>query len=325
MDDTSRAGAGRSGAPVVAGVIHYRAYDLLGDCLGSLLRQTLAPREIWVIDNDADEREAARIRAAFPVVRYVANADNRGYAGAANQLIELADSSCDVLVLTPDARLSETFLAAIAEFHLDERAGILGGKLLRPDGSIDSVGIEMRKNGRARDMQPDPNDVPKEPFPVFAVCGAAILLRRALLDDLGREHGEWYDPSFFAYHEDVDLAWRARWLGWTCWTVPGADAEHLRGWQVGQRSAMPRLVRRHAFKNHYLRLAKVVPASMLVRYAPWLIGWEILRLGYALLREPDVLPAYLTALRALPAAWRKRRRILGRRRVPPHEILAWVR
>jgi len=51
---------------------------------------------------------------------------------------------------------------------------VLGAVLFRPDGQVDSTGIELRRNGRAHDLRPSARELPCEPTPVFAVCGAAI-------------------------------------------------------------------------------------------------------------------------------------------------------
>lgn len=66
-------------------------------------------------------------------------------------------------------------------------------------------------------------------------------------------------------------------------------------------------VRRHSFKNHYLQLIKNEPLRDFLLDLPILAGWEVLRLGYAVLRDPAVLPGYLDAWRLSGRAWDKRR------------------
>ena len=83
---------------------------------------------------------------------------------------------------------------------------------------------------------------------------------------------------------------------------------------------MAREVRQHSFKNHYLCLLKNASRGQLLRNAPWLAMAEVLRFGYAVLREWDVLPAYLMAGRALPRTWAERRRIARMRRVDPERL-----
>ena len=84
---------------------------------------------------------------------------------------------------------------------------------------------------------------------VFAVSGAAMMIRCAVLPILAVD-GEIFDEDFFIYHEDTDLAWRARNCGYSSLYVPGARATHVRGWKHGQaqRFQIASNIRRHSFK-----------------------------------------------------------------------------
>lgn len=57
---------------------------------------------------------------------------------------------------------------------------------------------------------------------VFAGCGASLLIRRAMLDQVGM-----FDDDFFMYYEDTDLAWRARLRGWQVFYSPQAIVRHI--------------------------------------------------------------------------------------------------
>jgi GT2 family glycosyltransferase len=309
---------------ISVGIVNYRAYAHLAACLESVKRQSALPCEVRIVDNEADAEEAQPLQAHFPETDFVLQSENQGFARAANQLIRASAPGSDVLILNADVRLDSRFVEELTRFDADSAAGILGGKLVRPSGGVDSVGIRLLRNGRAHDLRPARERVPAQAFEVFGISGAAIYLRRAMLDDLMRAHGEWFDESFWMYHEDVDIAWRARSLGWTCWTVPCAIAQHERGWREGLRRHVATEVRRHAFKNHYIRLVKNEPASWLLLDAPWLVAWEFLRVFYAAVRERDLFPAYAMAAARLPEAWRKRRRIVAARRTDPGFMRRWV-
>jgi GT2 family glycosyltransferase len=74
--------------------------------------------------------------------------------------------------------------------------------------------------------QPGASDQPSrrcDPVEVFGFCGGAVLLRAALLAEIG-----YFDPRFFAYFEDVDLSWRARLAGWRIAAVDRSVVHHLR-------------------------------------------------------------------------------------------------
>jgi GT2 family glycosyltransferase len=57
---------------------------------------------------------------------------------------------------------------------------------------------------------------------VFAGCGASLLIRRAMLEDVGL-----LDSDFFAYYEDMDLSWRARLRNWKVLYAPNAVVRHI--------------------------------------------------------------------------------------------------
>lgn len=57
---------------------------------------------------------------------------------------------------------------------------------------------------------------------VFAGCGASLLIRREMLDQVGL-----FDDDFFMYYEDTDLAWRARLRGWKVFYAPQAIVRHI--------------------------------------------------------------------------------------------------
>ena len=57
---------------------------------------------------------------------------------------------------------------------------------------------------------------------VPALCGASVLLRRAMLDRIGG-----FDTRFFMYFEDVDLSWRASQDGWRLVYTPHSQLHHV--------------------------------------------------------------------------------------------------
>jgi len=310
----------------VVGIVSYRSYDDLGRCLESVASQEHRPEAVHVLDGDADPAQLEALAERFPSASFEVG-PNRGYAGGANRLLAgIAERHPDVpwcLLLNPDvvldAEFAERLLAAVAD---RPDVAVATGKLLRPDGrTIDSAGIELPRHRRPRDRgseQPDLGQL-DEAGDVFGASGAAMLLRRAALSDLALD-GEIFDEDFFVYHEDTDLCWRAQRLGWRVHYEPGARAFHARGWRRAARFQVPVSVRRHSFKNHYLQLIKNESGRDWVRGLPVFVAWETLRLGYAVLRDPAVLPAYADAWRLSRRALRKRRllhaKIAGRTSAP---------
>lgn len=295
------------------GIVSYRSYDDLARCLESIANQKLRPEGVHVLDADADPSHHQALIERFPWLS-VEDSPNRGYAGGANRVlswvIENHPDTDFCLLLNPDVVLEPEFADRLTR-AVSERAGVAlaTGKLLRPDGrTIDSAGIDLPRHRRPRDRGSEQTDHGQhdEPGDVFGASGAAMLIRMSALPDLSLA-GEIFDEDFFVYHEDTDLCWRAQRLGWRVHYEPSARAAHTRGWRRGDRFGVATSIRRHSFKNHYLQLIKNESRSDLARGLPVLLAWEGLRLGYALLRDPAVLPAYAAAFRLSGKAFHKRR------------------
>ena len=86
---------------------------------------------------------------------------------------------------------------------------------------------------------------------VFGATAAAALYRRAMIEDISI-HGEFFDPDFFVYREDADVAWRAQLMGWRCMYTPMARGYHVRNVLPGNRRALPSAINMHSVKNRFL-------------------------------------------------------------------------
>ena len=297
------------------GVVCYRSYDDLAACLESVSNQKLPPRSVLVLDVEPDRAAEAQRRdleERFPWAEFQ-DFPNRGYAGGANRLVAWAleqeggPEFC--LLMNPDVILEAEFAQALIEpIRSESDIAIATGKLFRPDGQrLDSAGIDLPRHKRPRDRGSEQIDQGQfdQPADVFGASGAAMLIRLSAVRDLSLA-GELFDEDFFLYHEDTDLCWRARRLGWRVRYEPGAKATHARGWRRGRRFEISPSVRRHSFKNYYLQLIKNVPAGEMIRDFPVVLIWEMLRFAFVLTRDPQMLGAYRQAFAASGQAIRKR-------------------
>ena len=317
----------RQASQYAAGIVHFGRDPGLAGCLASLRDQTQPPQAVVVVDHDSPteasgERDA--LKRAFPEVEWL-HAPNGGYAAGANQVVELALRRAPgvdyVLILNPDVELEPDFSReTIAAMASRPEVALASGKLLRPGGRvIDSAGIVMGRSRRFRDRGSEELDEGRYGAieTVFAVSGAALMLRRSALADLALA-GELFDEDFFTYHEDTDLAWRARQLGWLCLYVPTARATHVRGWRRDGRRRVADSIRRHAWKNRYLELLKNDSPLAFLRDLPFILPVELARLGFALFFDRALLGAYVEAARHAGRALEKRA-ILRRNLSDPSE------
>ena len=204
-------------------------------------------------------------------------------------------------------------------------AGMVTGKLLRFDGvTLDSAGQFLARSRKTVERGYDSTDEGQfeEAGYVFSVCGAAALYRRAALEQVAPD-GQVFDDDFFAFHEDLDLGWRAQRLGWRGWYEPQARARHFRGSTDAARQAgshrrrlttLPDEVAYHAVKNRYLAMIKNDTATRVLLDLPFILGREILLWSFLLLRRPQVGWRVLTNGACRRRAWQHRRQLAVLRR-----------
>ena len=206
-------------------VVAYESGPLLAQCLASLKAQTVADREVILIDNASKDAAARDAAAADSSLIFVGNTENLGFAAACNQGARMARGRW-IAFLNPDAFAEPDWLERLlhaAERYPQARA-FASRQLLAEDTSrLDGLGDVMSAAGfpfRGGYLQPDPGRT--EPGEVFSACGGAMLIDRKLFLDLGG-----FDERLFCYCEDVDLGYRLRLAGEPSVVVPDAVVRHV--------------------------------------------------------------------------------------------------
>jgi GT2 family glycosyltransferase len=159
---------------------------------------------------------------------------------------------------------------------------------------------------------------------VFGASAAAALFRRRMIDDVSVD-GCFFDPDFFVYREDADLAWRAQLLGWRCIYAPGAEAWHVRTVTPANRRQLPAMINMHSVKNRVLMRVKNATPGMYRRHWLPMTLRDLVVAGGAAITEPSSLQAFWRAAKCLPGALRQRREIMSRRRVDDETLSQWFR
>lgn len=291
---------------------------MLARSLPAALAQEPRP-EVIVVDNASTDEtpEVAQRHGAG----YLRLDPRRSYAAALNAAIASTEGEA-VLLLNADCFLRPGFLAAATRRLEDGRVGSVAPKLVRlqtPE-EIDGAGMfvtRWRKNGLVGFGTPSTGfSIPGE---AFGADGAAALYRRSTLEDCALDGREVFDEDMALWASDVDLAWRAQLLGWSCAYEPRAVADHIRSYSPATRRRMSREARRIQFRNRYLMIAKNETAAGIRRHGLLLAAYEVLVLGHVLMREPHLLAGYGDAWRLRSGARRRRRLVQSRRRVavPP--------
>jgi GT2 family glycosyltransferase len=199
-------------------------------------------------------------------VRVVENERPLSFAGNAN--VGAAATSGDyVLIANPDAIPEPGAVRILVEFmDAHPHSGVAGPQMRYADGSwqasrrsFPTIGATLVRRTPLRLLFPPLrhqrghyrlDERPTEPVESDTMLGAFLLLRRAMLDEIGG-----WDAGFRMYCEDIDLNYRAAKAGWERWYVPDAVVRHdyaavidktfLSGHTIWHARAMLRFLRKH--------------------------------------------------------------------------------
>lgn len=293
-------------------IVNWNGEKLLMDCLGALSGSSYANCEIILVDNGSSDNSVDFTRTNFPKVQIAACKENKGFTGGNLAGLEVARGKY-IALINNDTRLDERWLENLLPLMLQKPdVGICASKILFDDGrAINAAGDGMTTAavGFNRGLGRAPLLFDESDF-VFGACGAAVLYRRRMLDEIG-----FLDKDFFLYDEDTDLSFRAQLAGWKCVYVPTALAYHK-----GNATSV-RLSETHVYyhtRNLEFVWIKNMPAGLMLRFAHHKLCQEIGSFCYLCLRHwkwRAFFKAKLDALRMFPAMWRKRQAIQARRRV----------
>jgi GT2 family glycosyltransferase len=251
-DEISRevdGGTTRSRLDIV--IVNWNTGPHLRECLLSVsaARQTVFDLgDVVVVDNASSDCSLLGIEDLSVPLRVLRNAENRGFAAACNQ--GAAEGRGDlVLFLNPDTRLFPETLDRSVSFMADRRnraIGICGAQMVGPDDTPEfscsrfptlwmfvakMLGLSYAFPQLIPQQRLSPSETNQSRC-VDQVIGAYFLIRRPLFEALGG-----FDERFFVYMEDVDLAYRARQLGYPSYFLKhvsvyhreGASSEQVRG------------------------------------------------------------------------------------------------
>ncbi|HLZ29707.1 MAG TPA: glycosyltransferase family 2 protein [Chloroflexota bacterium] len=256
-------------------ILNYNTREHLRACLGSLLEEGSTSlsggpiqAEVIVVDNASSDGSADMVNDEFPWVALIRSAHNGGFANGNNQ--GLAHSrGTTILLLNPDTLMPAGGIARLlAALAAHPEAGIVGPRLLRPDGSmhlacrrsfptpstafyrfsgLSQLFPRSPRFGRYNLTFVDPGVA----LEVDSVCGACMLIRRAVFERLGP-----LDERFFMYGEDLDWCLRTREAGWTVRYEPATVVQHQHGAASRKRALRTTYYFFHAmdlfYRKHYV-------------------------------------------------------------------------
>ncbi len=228
-------------ADLAISLVSYRTRELIGRCLESVERaRDELGLVVTVVDNASVDGTAELVRARFPWVRVLENAENVGFGRAHNQALRGATARC-LLVLNPDAVVQPGALRQLVD-DLDAwpDVAVVGPRLRYPDGRtqpsrrrfptpatffLESTQLQrFLPRTRVLDRYYVAERSDEEIQDVDWLVGACLCVRADAARGVGL-----FDERFFLYSEEIDWCRRFRAAGWRVVYDPRAEVVHLEG------------------------------------------------------------------------------------------------
>ncbi len=228
-------------------IVNYNVEPLLRRCLSSIFDSVgEISFAVCVVDNNSSDGSVAMVEQEFPQVHLISNTENPGYSAANNQGIALLNGLNNelpryVLLLNPDTEvMPNTLLASFEYMQANPQVGIMGPKLVLPNGELD---IACRRSfpspivsfwrmtglstlfphspvfGRYNLTYLDEDELTE----VDSVVGAFMLVRQIAIEQAGL-----LDEQFWMYGEDLDWAKRIKAFDWQVIYNPNILTVHVK-------------------------------------------------------------------------------------------------
>jgi len=336
----------RKTTKVLIQIVTWNSRFFMENCLDSVFAQTYKDFSVLIIDNASTDKTIEFIRkkySSFKDLFILKNVQNLGFAPAHNQGFNISQSDF-ILIMNPDIVLGPDFLEKLmATMKTNRRIGSCSGKLLKMKFNnseikvrgikteiIDSTGLLIRKSGQTIDRgegEEDKRQYDKK-NDVFGLSGACVLYRRQALEDVKvptSKGYEYFDDDFFAYKEDVDLAWRLNLRNWHNVYIPETIAYHFRaGAPKSKRFHQSPLINFYSFRNHLWMLIKNVHSSIFWQNIRHIFFYLALKKTYLFFTQPKILfQSGFSFCKKFFKMIRKRRYIMKKAKVRSEKIKKW--
>ncbi len=235
-------------------IVNYQAGNLVAKHLNQNLAelQSYPDSHIYIVDNASPNGDGQMLTAYVEdqnlseKVTVLAETDNHGFAKGNNVALRLLEKTGDkpdyIFLLNPDAYLLPDGLSHLVKFmETHPKAGMAGSRLEGEDGKVQISAFRFPdiwnefagtvRTGIFQKLLSSKIKAPpqrEETYETDWLCGAAVLIRRELFEDIGL-----FDETYFLYYEETDFMLQSKRAGWQNWYVHKSHAVHLVGQSTG--------------------------------------------------------------------------------------------
>ena len=298
-------------------ILNYNGTNFLEDCINSIIRETNSPYEIIIVDNNSPDNSGKIFSQKYPDIKFILNEENVGVPEGLNIGIRNATSEF-VVLLNNDLIVMPYWLENFFKAYEKTGDALYQPKSLKfKDPTIlDGTGcmINIFGFGFARDKGlPDEGkyNIQEE---ISYASGTCMFAPKKIFNEIGL-----FDPTFFAYHEELDLGWRARIFGYSSYYVPEAIIHHHGSahWKWSPQ------VFYFLERNRWLVLLKNYSTKTLLKLFPSLLIIEFFMLGFFISKGLFLkkLKSYGSILKLVSHIREQRRLINKKRKVDDTQII----
>jgi|GEM_PF-585303 len=234
--------------PLVSIVIPvYNQFDFTYKCLKSILENTDTVTYEIIIADDVSNDETINLASYAKNITIVRNKKNLGFLLNCNHAAKCAKGQY-IHFLNNDTQVQKEWLSSLVVLmQSNEKIGMVGSKLVYPDGRLQEAGGIIWKDasgwnyGRLDDpMKPEYNYVKEVDY----ISGASIMIKKSLWDEIGG-----FDKRYVpAYYEDADLAFEVRKRNYQVVYEPKSVVVHFEGISNGTDTQSG--IKHYQVKNH---------------------------------------------------------------------------
>ena len=188
-------------------ILNYNAGNLLIDCVSSIQKSDYTNFEIILVDNISKDNSHKKCKDSFPTIKLIENKENLGYCEGNNVGLRTAKGEF-VVVLNPDTIVDSNWLDELLEAHQNNGEGLYQPKFLATSDNsmLLSTGqmIQLFGFGYSRSKGDKDEKLFEKIEQIDYASGTCLFTSKKILKKIGL-----FDPFLFAFHDDLELCWRA--------------------------------------------------------------------------------------------------------------------